>query len=119
KAKGMLQAGTFGRGIWETPLYQPDVETPEITCPEAQIVSLNADCAGILPNLVNLAAVSDNCDPSPDILQAPVPGTMISQDTLITLTASDWEGNSSSCEFLVKLADNSPPVFQCPEDIVV
>ncbi|MFZ2899666.1 MAG: HYR domain-containing protein [Saprospiraceae bacterium] len=119
KATGMLQAGTFGRGIWETPLYQPDMEAPAITCPEVQTVFLNTDCIGILPNLGNLANASDNCDPSPDILQAPAPGTAIYQDTLITLTAADWEGNSISCEFSVKLTDNSPPVFQCPEDIEV
>lgn len=118
-ATAMLRAGTFGRGIWETPLYQPDMIAPEINCPEEQTVFLNAACVGILPNLGNLATVSDNCDPAPDVLQTPAPGLILTQDTLITLTAADWEGNSSSCEFAVKLADNSPPVFQCPEDIEI
>ena len=118
-ATGMLQAGTFGRGIWETPLYQPDGTPPSIACPEPQTASLNADCVYMIPNMTGLATATDNCDPDPGILQVPAPGTLIDQDTVVVLTAKDLEGNEAMCSFPLKLEDTTPPVLSCPNDITL
>lgn len=119
KTAGVLQAGTFGRGIWETPLYQLDEETPTINCPGPQLITFNADCVGVLPNLAGWAVVTDNCDPGPDVIQTPGPGALVNENTLVTLTVLDWEGNESSCQFEVIPVDNTAPVFVCPGDIQV
>jgi photosystem II stability/assembly factor-like uncharacterized protein len=118
-ATGMLRAGTFGRGIWETPLYQPDQTAPTIACPDPQSVSLDANCAFQLPDFSALATVSDNCDPSPAMTQSPAPGTAIGEATLITLVAADWEGNAAECQFEVAPQDTTPPSLLCPDDIEV
>ncbi|MCB9283554.1 MAG: HYR domain-containing protein [Lewinellaceae bacterium] len=118
-ATGMLQAGTFGRGIWETPLYQTDETAPVITCPGPQTASLNADCALIVADLTALAIATDNCDPHPEILQSPVAGELVDQDTLITLTVVDLEGNEAVCSFPLHLEDTTPPALSCPDDILL
>ncbi|MBK7336993.1 MAG: HYR domain-containing protein [Saprospirales bacterium] len=118
-ASGMLRAGTFGRGIWESPLYDPDLTAPTVACPPNQTASPGAGCVLVLPDFGNLALTTDNCDPDPDILQTPAPGAQISQDTTITLIAQDWEGNASGpCTFQLSLADTQGPVMDCPESVL-
>jgi len=117
-ATGTLRAGTFGRGIWASPLYEPDETAPGLSCPTAQTASFGAGCAFVLPHFGNLAAVSDNCDPSPEILQEPEAGTAIYSDTVITLSAVDFEGNESDpCTFLLVLTDTEGPAMECPGSV--
>jgi gliding motility-associated-like protein len=63
-----------------------------------------------------LADTSDNCELSQSITQLPAIGSIINSDTIITLTALDASGNSSSCNFRLILNDTTAPGINCPID---
>lgn len=90
-----------------------DVTAPTITCPADQTEDLNANCEFTLPDYTGLATVTDACDAAPTVMQSPAPGTVITSDTVITLTTSDASGNSNSCMFNVVLVDTTPPTAVC------
>jgi Secretion system C-terminal sorting domain/HYR domain len=91
-----------------------DNEAPAITCPGDQNESFDTNCTFLLPDYSILASTTDICDPAPIITQTPAPGSVISATTTLTLTTTDFSGNSSSCNFDVILADTTPPVLSCP-----
>ena len=87
---------------------------PTLACPMEQVVNFDANCQYELLDYTGLASVSDNCDPSPALVQSPVSGTIISGSTDITLTATDELGNSTSCTFSVSPIDAAGSVTQLP-----
>ncbi|MHC4443862.1 MAG: HYR domain-containing protein [Planctomycetota bacterium] len=75
-----------------------DTTPPEIICPSDQTILADDNWEATVPNLCALATITDNCDPVPDCVQDPLEGATISGgDTIVTLTATDDAGNSSSC----------------------
>ena len=69
---------------------------------------------GALPNLAVLVVdEQDNCDGTPAVAQSMSAGTLINSDVLVTITVTDDSGNSTSCDVLVKVIDNTPPVALC------
>lgn len=93
-----------------------DNTAPTLTCPGNQNGVTNAACQFVLPNYTGLASVVDACDASPTLTQSPAPGTAISVNTTVTLTAVDLSGNQSTCSFLVTLSDATAPVISCPSN---
>ena len=91
-----------------------DNTNPTITCPGDQTESVNASCQLVLPDYTSLATVTDNCDASPTVTQSPVPGTVVSSNTVVTLTVTDLSANSDNCSFTVILNDVTPPSITCP-----
>jgi hypothetical protein len=91
-----------------------DNTPPVPTCLGNQIENFDISCQFILPNYATAIAVVDNCDASPTVVQSPVPGTVISGVTTITMTATDASGNTSDCTFDVIPNDATPPVITCP-----
>lgn len=88
---------------------------PTITCPGNQTGNVNASCQFILPDYTTLATALDNCTVSPTITQSPAAGATVGiGTTLVTLTATDANGNSSTCTFNVVVSDNTPPTLTCP-----
>lgn len=99
-----------------------DTTAPAITCP-ANIVRSNDP--GTCSAVVNpgTPTATDNCDSTPTIagtrsdnqaLNAPYPkGT-----TIITWSATDDAGNTSSCQQSVTVNDTENPVITCPAPIV-
>ena len=57
---------------------------------------------------------SDNCDTSLLISQIPIPGTVLSADTLIVISVTDDAGNNSICKFRVGIFDTISPKINCP-----
>ncbi|MBK5285833.1 MAG: HYR domain-containing protein, partial [Bacteroidia bacterium] len=98
-----------------------DVIAPEITCPAAQSIILNASCSATLPDYRGLATVSDNCTAPSSIVktQSPAPGSTVSGagTATVTLTATDASGNTANCSFSVNKVDNINPVITCPANI--
>jgi len=91
---------------------------PTITsCPTNADVSVNSSCNFTIPSYTSTPTVSDNCG-TVTLTQSPVAGTIISghnTSQLITLTATDGAGNSSSCSFTITLKDNTAPaITSCP-----
>jgi|JI9StandDraft_2_1071091.scaffolds.fasta_scaffold08466_2 hypothetical protein len=79
--------------------------------------SLGAVC-NQLPYYLNDIVVSDDFDDAPALVQSPPAGSFISSDTEVTVTATDNAGNTSTCSFMVYYEDITPPVIECPADIV-
>ncbi len=76
-----------------------DVTAPVITCPGDQ-----TSCLSTMEDYTSLATAADNCDASPVITQSPAPGSAVSGSFVtVVLTATDADGNSSTCSFLVTL----------------
>jgi gliding motility-associated-like protein len=96
-----------------------DITGPTLTCPTNQNIILNGSCAGTIPDYTSMATVTDNCTASGSIIvtQSPVVGTPISGAgtiQVITLTATDGNGNSSTCNFNATAVDNTIPTITCP-----
>ncbi|MHB1148527.1 MAG: LamG-like jellyroll fold domain-containing protein, partial [Lutibacter sp.] len=89
-----------------------DDENPSISCPSDQNVNFGANCQFILLDYTALAVASDNCS-TPIVTQSPAPGTPISGQTTVTLTATDSANNKSTCTFEVIPTDNEPPTAIC------
>ena len=93
-----------------------DTLPPVLTCPPTQEVFADNDCLGILDDYLPLTDVVDNCSSIGDITisQTISAGTVISNDQVIEITASDLQGNTNSCSFMVELVDTVSPLITCP-----
>ncbi|MFT6503562.1 MAG: hypothetical protein ACJASQ_003700 [Crocinitomicaceae bacterium] len=80
-----------------------DTISPVVTCPGDQAEAASVNCDFLLPDYTSMASATDNCGGTPTITQSPLAGTLINANTLITMTSSDGNGNSSTCSFNVTL----------------
>ncbi|MEM6771659.1 MAG: HYR domain-containing protein, partial [Bacteroidota bacterium] len=101
-----------------------DVTPPSLSCPADQIEEVDGDCSFRIPDYTAQVTTTDNCDASPEIslAQQPSPGTEVNGDgsvTIITITATDAAGNTTTCSFKLLLEDNSPPTINCPPSEVL
>lgn len=89
-----------------------DTTAPVLVCPANQTqTSTNGEAQ--LDDYKALVQVSDNC--SVNLSQSPTPGTTISSDTTVKITATDASGNSTSCSFQVVLTEGEVPLkIDCP-----
>jgi len=64
---------------------------------------------------------TDNCNPGGVIITSThPPGTIFPVgNTLVTYTATDPSGNSSTCSFTVTVIDNTPPTFTAPANVTI
>ncbi len=99
---------------------------PDITCPGNQtLFALAGSCEVSLPDYVDSAIVSDNCNlvNGITITQNPAAGTLIADHGTIQevwLIATDEAGNSDSCAFYVTLNDTiNPTINNLPGNISV
>ncbi len=93
----------------------------EIICPQEQDVLADENCEALIPDFTGDAIVMDNCT-SPDnlvVTQNPLPGTLIYESTIITLTVTDIAGNQENCSFELSFVDGINPTIQCPSDLTV
>jgi gliding motility-associated-like protein len=95
-----------------------DNTPPTIVCPPAQNVFYDNNCQFTLLDYTGIAATADNCGPL-TITQNPPPGTVVSINTLVTLSVTDGAGNLASCSFNVFITDTISPVITCPADQTV
>ncbi len=73
---------------------------PVLICPEDLTVNVGAGEMYIIPDYIPDTSASDNCTASPVITQDPVAGTEVGTGiTVITMTATDDEGNDTTCSF--------------------
>ncbi|MCF8276209.1 MAG: HYR domain-containing protein [Flavobacteriales bacterium] len=94
-----------------------DDVTPTIVCPNAQFVSLDANCQFVVEDYSTLVTASDNCASGMAVSQFPPQGTFILTGTAVTMTVEDDNGNEATCTFGVIPEDNTDPVIvQCPSD---
>jgi len=99
-------------------LPNADATNPTISCPGDQNASFDGTCSYTLLDYTGLAVANDNCGFT-TVTQSPVAGTVVTANTLVTLTATDPAGHIATCTFNVLLTDNTPPSIACPSDITV
>jgi beta-lactam-binding protein with PASTA domain len=92
-----------------------DTTDPVITCPGNQSETYNPSAGFTLPDYRNQAAASDNCG-VPSVTQTPAPGTVVNQNTKVTLKATDASGNIHECSFTVELSEDIVLDITCPQD---
>ncbi len=87
--------------------------------PPAQTIYVGALCKAALPNLVPSAAGTDNCSASLTWSQTPAAGALLNRGIhVVTITATDASGNSTTCNVTITAADNTAPVITgCPSNI--
>jgi hypothetical protein len=116
-ASGKLRAGTYGRGLWESPLFVPDNTPPVVVCP-ANVVVNNTPGQCQAP-ATYMATTTDDCTDNPAISYSIPSGSVFPVGTTpVTVVATDVSGNSASCNFNVTVVDNEPPNAIC-QDIAV
>ncbi len=92
-----------------------DDTDPTISDVPNQNEDLDANCEVVLPDYTGLATTDDNCG-SVTVTQDPVASTVITVDTLVTLTADDGNGNTADDTFTVIVADNTDPTISDVSD---
>ncbi len=101
-----------------------DVEKPKITkCATDVIVNTSSngtgDCNINIPNMLSGITVTDNCSLPADVTvtQIPIAGTSFSGShnsvQVVTFTATDKAGNTSTCTAKVTINDNEVPMALC------
>jgi subtilisin-like proprotein convertase family protein len=92
---------------------------PTIICP-ANITANNAPgTCGAVVNFVGIAFDDEDGNISGDIVATPASGsTFAVGDTTVTLSVTDSDGNTSTCDFIVTVVDNEDPVAVC-QDITI
>ena len=84
-----------------------DTEPPVVVCPPDQMETGDISGNLTLPDYTGLLTSSDNCAVTV-ISQSPNAGTVVSGTTIVSMTAADNAGNSSTCTFSVTV-DAIPP----------
>jgi hypothetical protein len=96
-----------------------DTTPPVITCPSNFVfwTCSNSVVFGVPYSIT----VTDDCATTVAVVCAPPSGSAFPVGlTTVTCTARDDCGNSTSCEFTVRvIRDTTPPVITCPSNIVV
>ena len=83
-----------------------DTDAPMLTVPPATEVPADAQCEGVVPDLVSLTTTADTCS-SVALTQDPPAGTplVLGSTVVVTLTASDAAGNDTVDDVPVTLTD--------------
>ncbi len=91
-------------------------DPPVIVCP-SDIVANNAPgTCGAVANFAGVAFDTEDGNISGDIIATPPSGSVFPVgDTTVTLSVTDSDGNTSTCEFTVTVNDNEPPVAVCQD----
>ena len=94
-----------------------DNRPPLVFCPFEIEVFLDAACDYTIEDFRSQVYATDNCDPNFTLTQSPAPGDVVSDNTLITMTATDMFNNSATCSFQLFVTDDiEPQILSCPGD---
>ncbi len=108
----LIRAGTFGRGLWEAPLFNPVLT---VICKD---ITKQLDANGfatILPSDID----NGSFDPDRPVVLSVFPNNFTCADVgpnIVTLTATDINGNTATCDATVTVEDNIAPVIACIAD---
>jgi hypothetical protein len=104
-----LEANRGSDFLPPAPVFQRDETAPVIECPGDTTIAC-ADTAGVTLTFEPVA--HDDCDPAPAVTSEPPSGSVFPVgQTLVTWTATDSSGNTSSCTFTVNIEGAAPPVI--------
>ncbi|MCB0431409.1 MAG: HYR domain-containing protein [Flavobacteriales bacterium] len=99
-----------------------DTTPPVMSCPSDRNLYVDGSCQASLPDYTGLVSRNDNCYNSGllTVVQSPSIGTALSgagTTQVVTVSASDPDGNTAQCSFTVTLVDSVKPTLTgCPGD---
>src|SRR5690606_22993397 len=92
---------------------------PTIACPADITVNNAVGTCGAVANFAGVAFDDEDGNISGDIIATPASGSIFPVgDTMVTLSVTDSDGNTVTCDFMVTVVDNEAPVAVC-QDITV
>lgn len=106
-ASGNLKSCDFNLSLLDTIV-------PVLSFPLNTNQYFNSNCEYVVTDLSSLLTISDNCDSNPTVTQIPTIGSQLTSDSIITMTVTDFSGNSSTCSFALTLIDTISPSLSCP-----
>ncbi|SHG44839.1 Por secretion system C-terminal sorting domain-containing protein [Flavobacterium fluvii] len=115
-AKATDASGLVGDAVPVT-ITVKDLTPPVIDCPEnIQVTNDQNQCGA---NVSFAATATDNLSDA-SITYSPETGSLFPiGSTIVTATATDAAGNTSTCSFYVTVTDNTAPTIVCPGNIVL
>ena len=93
-----------------------DLSPPALNTISTKSISSVNNCDALIPNYITLFSPVDNCSGAIDLVQKPFPGTVVYGDTVVSVIATDVNGNSDTSSFVV-LVNNVVPILNCPSSI--
>lgn len=93
-----------------------DGTDPTISSVQNKTLVADENCQAALEDYSSLVTVLDNCDADLTITQDPIAGTVISNETLVTLTVTDDAQNNASTTFTVSLEGGSTTTYYIDGD---
>src|SRR6185369_7364257 len=94
-----------------------DTQPPQLTCPAN--LTVNTAPGMCTSNATFAVTAIDNCGVA-NVTSVPASGFAFPVGTtMVTSTARDNSGNSSTCTFTVTVLDNQPPTITCPANFTV
>ncbi len=99
-------------------IFVLELESPTITCPIDILVHCESD---ISPSFTGFATAVDNCEANPDISfeDEDVGSFPCDYEVIRTWSVVDQCGHLGTCEQIITVFDNTPPVITCPDDVIV
>ena len=113
--------GTVDASLGTPTIGTIDNMPPVITCPPDQTLMVDANCNTLVPDYTGLVTATDDVTASPTITQSPPVGSTFNGtgNTVITFTATDEAGNSSTCNMRLSIEDNKAPTPICINGLTV
>lgn len=105
-------------GTCHTTVTVTDDEPPTIACPTIAPQLSDARGCGVGNIVVEPQGVGDNCDAEVSVT-SDAPAFFPVGDTVVTLTATDNEGLTATCQTVVTVLDVSKPEFECPASRII
>src|SRR5205085_9569699 len=92
------------------------VTTPPVILgvPGPITVAADANCQGVVPDVLGSVSASDNCTPASQLVkqQNPAAGTLLAKGNhSITVSVQDAAGNMATAQVSLQVADITPPVI--------
>ncbi|MCM4161054.1 HYR domain-containing protein [Antarcticibacterium flavum] len=89
---------------------------PEISCLPSQNVPFTPSQGFEIPNYVDEIVATDNCEVV-SVIQDISPGTIVREDSMVTITATDNFGNTRDCFVYIYLQDEPDALeITCPQN---
>lgn len=94
----------------------PCDELLSISCVSPIDVDLDVNCEALVPSIS--PTILSGCPPY-TITQSPIAGTVITSNTVVTVTVTDDIGQIATCNVTINVVDNIPPSITCSSNVTV
>jgi gliding motility-associated-like protein len=97
------------------------LQEPTVVCPTEIEISIDADCTTFVPDASDYVLAASECGNSADLIfsQDLQPGIVFDFDAPLTVSVEDEFGQIASCTTQLIRLDDSAPLIECQEVIIV